>query len=579
MLWNTFHKFVLFHHIQFQLFVLTTTPNLKINATATFQIICNLQKRNKFIMDIKNVSKPSQKNSKNGRLPRSYSSPSGQHIRNAVEPQRAQSQLIVGINKDQNTSWQTYHLPHFPINHVHNGFPLLQQPWNSNFQSGGNLTSNRVYINPHMYPVPSSSGINHQYQGNKFFSTGSNELTNEPETSLIHNRRKPLERVWEPERKIQNKDKKFFFTLMSYNVLAQDLVENHRYLYKHHDNDALGWQVRWVNILKEIGDANPDIICFQEVQESHINGYFDILEKKLGYKSIYKKRTGIRTDGCAIYYKKRKLQLVEYQKVEYFQEDVSVLNRDNVGIVARFVPKEINSQQFVVATTHLLYNPRRQDVRLAQVQNLIAEIDKVAFLGINQDGSASYLPIIITGDFNASPDSAVYEFITRGLLDYENLSRMALTKENGRGITGKVLVPEFLQLTDNCQYAEIVRKRNEALKKSTGDRGENTERNSHKNIKFSSGTLSHPFAFKSVYNGSGNIDTLGTTYQDKWLTVDYIFFSGKKQRGTRGFNFEDKLKLVSRYQLLTKKQLEGVKIPNMKLGSDHFSLIVKFALE
>jgi protein angel len=41
--------------------------------------------------------------------------------------------------------------------------------------------------------------------------------------------------------------------------------------------------------------------------------------------------------------------------------------------------KSAPSQAVVVATTHLLYNPRRSDVRLAQVQLLLAEIDRLAY--------------------------------------------------------------------------------------------------------------------------------------------------------------------------------------------------------
>lgn len=59
--------------------------------------------------------------------------------------------------------------------------------------------------------------------------------------------------------------KKFIFTLMSYNVLAQELVQNHEYLYKEHNRKALQWEVRWLNILKEIGDANPDVSVFMDI--------------------------------------------------------------------------------------------------------------------------------------------------------------------------------------------------------------------------------------------------------------------------------------------------------------------------
>lgn len=41
---------------------------------------------------------------------------------------------------------------------------------------------------------------------------------------------------------------------------------------------------------------------------------------------------------------------------------------------------------------------------------------------------------------------------------------------------------------------------------------------------FSSGTLSHKFALKSVYQHHNGFDAEATTFQDEWVTVDYIFF-------------------------------------------------------
>lgn len=85
-----------------------------------------------------------------------------------------------------------------------------------------------------------------------------------------------------------------------------------------------------------------------------------------------------------------------------------MLNRANVAIVAKFRLKNSPFSELVVATTHLLYNPRRQDVRLAQVQVLLAEIDRVAYQGIDELRRTRYLPIILTGDFNFQPNTAPY---------------------------------------------------------------------------------------------------------------------------------------------------------------------------
>lgn len=74
------------------------------------------------------------------------------------------------------------------------------------------------------------------------------------------------------------------------------------------------------------------------------------------------------------------------------------------------------SIKFVVATTHLLYNPRRQDIRLAQVQILLAELDRIAKIPqvSVDDEDQNHYPIILSGDFNLQPYSAPYNLIVNG---------------------------------------------------------------------------------------------------------------------------------------------------------------------
>lgn len=49
------------------------------------------------------------------------------------------------------------------------------------------------------------------------------------------------------------------FILMSYNILAQELLTNHSYLYKTHKPKALLWETRWKNLLYEIRIIQPDV--------------------------------------------------------------------------------------------------------------------------------------------------------------------------------------------------------------------------------------------------------------------------------------------------------------------------------
>lgn len=54
-----------------------------------------------------------------------------------------------------------------------------------------------------------------------------------------------------------------------------------------------------------------------------------------GYTGLYKRRTGSYSDGCALFYRESRLQLLEWKGLEY-QRRLTVLNRDNVAVLAKF---------------------------------------------------------------------------------------------------------------------------------------------------------------------------------------------------------------------------------------------------
>lgn len=117
------------------------------------------------------------------------------------------------------------------------------------------------------------------------------------------------------------------------------------------------------------------------------------------------------------------------------------------------------SIRIVVATTHLLYNPRRQDVRLAQVQVLLAELDRISYDGQHPNGSPKHTPIILSGDFNLQPFTAPYQLITNGYLKYDKLEYKTLEYGcNGARENGPTLLPRELGITDNCQHVNIAQK-------------------------------------------------------------------------------------------------------------------------
>jgi protein angel len=62
---------------------------------------------------------------------------------------------------------------------------------------------------------------------------------------------------------------------------------------------------------------------FQEVQQSHLNEIHGRL-RSMNYEVIYKKRTGDKPDGCAVFFKRHLFNLLESHKIEFEQPGVEV---------------------------------------------------------------------------------------------------------------------------------------------------------------------------------------------------------------------------------------------------------------
>lgn len=398
------------------------------------------------------------------------------------------------------------------------------------------------------------------------------------------------------------------FTAMSYNVLAQALIRDNKYLYVSCDADHLDWEYRWALLQYEIKKLNPDVLMLQEVQASHYHTYYLPWFTYLGYDGLFKKRTREKCDGCAIFYKRSKFSLVEHCSVEYMQPQVGILNRDNIGLIAKLsLVSQPDAPPLCVATTHLLYNPRRHDVRLAQTVLFLAELDRLCYLG-EEGGYTKYCPVLVTGDFNTEPHSTLIGFLGSGRLQYEGLCSHTLAR-HGNFISQLDLgfLPPSLGITERCQHAALAQGRFTELvhggpifrlsdKRSLEEtliRIHHTDRNKgqgysrdHHNQRHGytdgprqSGWFSHGFNFKSVYRDCSKYgNPKVTTHHDKWITVDYMFYNGVKSP-TQGSVVEGNLKLLARYQLLSSSEATRFgPLPSSVCPSDHFPLAAQFLL-
>lgn len=92
---------------------------------------------------------------------------------------------------------------------------------------------------------------------------------------------------------------------------------------------------------------------------------------------------------------------------------------------------------------------------------------------------------------------------------------------------------------------------------------------------FATGQLRHALNLVSVYDHHNRSEA--TTFQDKWVTVDYIFYSQHFSPSVDS-DYDGYLILQSRYSLPSKKDCYKMNlvIPNAYLGSDHLSLAGRF---
>lgn len=227
------------------------------------------------------------------------------------------------------------------------------------------------------------------------------------------------------------------FRVVTYNVLSEIYATQQQYPYC--DFWALSWDYRFQNILREILKASPEVICLQEIQADHYENHVYAALSEAGFEGVYKQKTrqsmGLagKVDGCALFWRRSKFHLVESYSIEFnevaqrqatqvlglnprSEEGISFINRLSKDNVAQLVVLEFIQQtgrpnreisQVCIANTHLYSNKDFPDVKLWQTWQLLQELESfIMSRGTN-------LPLIICGDFNSTPDTAVYDLLSR----------------------------------------------------------------------------------------------------------------------------------------------------------------------
>lgn len=185
----------------------------------------------------------------------------------------------------------------------------------------------------------------------------------------------------------------------------------------------LDWQWRKRSILFELGLWSADIMCFQEVDKFH-----DLEEelKPRGYCGIWKMRTGNPVDGCAIFWRASRFKLLQEECIEFnklgLRDNVAqicvleLLSENGTGNTAHQSASSAGSRKIVVCNIHVLYNPKRGEIKLGQIRVLLDRAYAVSRAWADA-------PVVLCGDFNCTPKSPLYNFISEQKLSLSGLDR------------------------------------------------------------------------------------------------------------------------------------------------------------
>ncbi|KAF9945087.1 hypothetical protein BGZ72_001673, partial [Mortierella alpina] len=286
--------------------------------------------------------------------------------------------------------------------------------------------------------------------------------------------------------------------VMTYNLLANSLAQGEPKFQNGHVPDPREWTERRKQLLQEIGAAQAEVICVQELDESDHEGHFGKTLRGNGYQSVFKKRRSDMKYGFAIFHQNDRTTLVRECPIPCPQREV-VRGIEDAGVM------------------------------------LVLDVAEV-----------------LTGDFNASPDSHLIKYVLEGSANFaqmpaEDFSSPAHTVSWNVGSGHLEMVGRFKTETLNLR---------DAVKAPTYATSEEGHWSMIKGYweDMDDPVVDHTLHLSSVYD-------LGNA-------VDYIFHGA-----VMGY---PRLEVVSRLELPERLARLKAGLPAAHFGSDHFALAAEF---
>jgi len=332
------------------------------------------------------------------------------------------------------------------------------------------------------------------------------------------------------------------FKVMNWNVLADLYTNEHQYPYC--EKWALSWTWRKHLIVKELKSMTADIITLQEVQKDAFEEWFKPELAEAGYEGAFqsKRREPVfhkgkyTVEGCATFFKTTRFRRVDKHTFDY--DKISANTRragqvdgdrglprwkgDSAGNIALVMVLEDLTLQatqdwqakgaggghkLCVVNTHILADTEATDVKLWQVHLMLQSLESTQLKD---------MPLLVCGDFNSTPDSAVYEYLCQGLVRREHSDLVKLK-------------------SDPCGLVDMVE-------------------------------AGHSLRLATAYESCNGKEAAYTNYTEDFKgTLDYIFFSSEL------------LAVLAVSQVDDESQLsQEVALPSSTRPSDHLSLVATF---
>lgn len=143
------------------------------------------------------------------------------------------------------------------------------------------------------------------------------------------------------------------------------------------------------------------------------------------YCSLCIQKTQDRKDGNAVFWKSSSFEWIGTWRIDLGKpEAISYLyDKPQVACFAALkVGQDSGKQIIIVGTTHILYSKELGDIKLAQLNLITQWLSKIK--NYVMAGFPDYsISIVFGGDFNSSPNSGIYQYMSEGYYDFKSQNR------------------------------------------------------------------------------------------------------------------------------------------------------------